>query len=156
MRPHTGEQAPGFSLFNHDKKEVSLMDQKGRNVVLLFFPLAFTSTCTAELCHIRDTFSAYNSLDATVYGISVDSHYALRKFREEQGLNFDLLSDFNKEASKSYNCLYEKFGANMLGVSKRAVFVIDKTGVLRYSEVLENASLQPNYDSILNCLQSLN
>ena len=155
MRPLPGEQAPGFSLFNQDKKEVSLADQKGRNVVLLFFPLAFTSTCTAELCHVRDSLARYNALDATVYGIAVDSLYALKKFREEQALNFDLLSDFNKEASRSYDCIYERFGNNMMGVSKRAAFVIDKSGVLHHAEVLENASLQPNYDDILNCLQSL-
>jgi glutaredoxin-dependent peroxiredoxin len=155
MGPQLEGEAPGFHLYNQDKKEVSLQEQRGRNVVLLFFPLAFTSTCTAELCHIRDEHARYNDLDATVFGLSIDSLYALKKFREEQRLNFDLLSDFNREASRSYDCLYPTFSNGMREVSKRAAFVIDKKGILRHAEVLENASLQPDYQKIISCLESL-
>lgn len=152
-----GSKAPDFKLFNTDKKEITLSDQNGKNVVLLFFPLAFTSTCTAELCSIRDNYEVYNSLHATVFGISVDSVFTLGKFKEEQKLNFDLLSDFNKTASKAYGCLYEVFGGmNMEGVSKRASFVIDKEGVLRYSEILEKAGDLPNFEAIQSTLKSLN
>src|ERR1043165_9807341 len=105
MSLKTGQQAPELKLYNTEKKEIRLGDLKGKNVVLLFFPLAFTSTCTKELCHMRDNMSLYNSLNAEVFGISVDSLYALGKFREEQKLNFDLLSDFNREASTAYDCL---------------------------------------------------
>jgi glutaredoxin-dependent peroxiredoxin len=156
MGPHKGEPAPAFRLYNQDKKEIALADLKGGHVVLLFFPLAFTSTCTAELCHIRDNYAAYNDLKATVFGISIDSLYALGKFRKEQNLIFDLLSDFNREASRSYDCLYPTFSNGMREVSKRAAFVIDRGGVLRHSEVLENASLQPDYSAIVTCLESLN
>lgn len=151
-----GDIAPDFRLFSQDKKPVSLSELKGRNVVLLFFPFAFTSTCTAELCHIRDTLSDYNRLKATVFGISVDSPYALGKFRQEQKLDFDLLSDFNREASRSYHSLYPVFGIGLNEVSKRSAFVIDKEGIVRYAEVLENASLQPDYGRIVSTLQSLN
>jgi glutaredoxin-dependent peroxiredoxin len=150
------QQAPAFKLYNTEKKQVSLEDFKGSNVVLLFFPLAFTSTCTAELCHIRDNLKLYNDLNAVVLGISVDTLFTLRKFREEQNLNFTLLSDFNKDVSSAYGCLYDEFIYGMKGVSKRAAFIINKDGVLKYSEVLENANEQPNYITIKSHLEALN
>lgn len=150
------QKAPDFKLYNTQKKEVSLHEQKGRNVVLLFFPFAFTSTCTKELCTMRDNISTYNSLNATIYGISVDSFYTLAKYKEEQQLNFELLSDFNKEVSSAYDCIYDTFGLGLKGVSKRGVFVIDKEGVLRHSEVLENASNLPDFEAINASLKKLN
>lgn len=155
MAVQTGQQAPGFTLHNTEKKKISLEEQKGKNVVLLFFPLAFTSVCTTELCSVRDNISMYNSLNATVFGISVDSLFTLAKFKEEQNLNFDLLSDFNKEASTQYGSLYQTFGFDMQGVSKRSAFVIDKEGIIRYAEVLENAGEVPNFDAIKQTLESL-
>ena len=149
------KQAPDFTLFNTEKKEVSLKDNRGKNVLLLFFPLAFTGTCTKELCGVRDTLADYNSMNATVFGISVDSLFSLRKFREEQHLNFDLLSDFNKDVSKAYDCLYPEFINNMRGVSKRSAYVIDKDGIIRYSEVLEKATDLPDFEAIRNKLKSL-
>ena len=155
MSIEINQLAPNFKLFNTEKKEIILNDQNGKNVVLLFFPLAFTSTCTAELCHIRDNFNIYENLNAVVFGISVDSLFTLAKFKEEQKLNFDLLSDFNKTTSKLYGSLYEQFGFGMLGVGKRSAFVIDKNSIVKYAEVLENASEQPNYDDIKTCLEGL-
>ena len=156
MPIQTGQQAPDFMLRDNEKNKVTLSDQKGKNVVLLFFPLAFTSTCTKELCYMRDNLSMYNSLNAQVYGISVDSLYSLNKFKQEQNLNFPLLSDFNKEASIAYDCLYETFSNDMKGVSKRASFVIDKEGIVRYAEVLENAGELPDFKAIEDTLNSLN
>lgn len=155
MSPEIGSKAPDFKLFNTEKKEISLSDQKGKNVVLLFFPLAFTSTCTAELCTIRDNYAMYNGLNAVVFGISGDSLFSLGKFKEEQKLNFDLLSDFNKEVSTAYNSLYEQFGYGMKGVTKRAAFVIDKEGIIRYAEILEKASDLPSFEKINATLKSL-
>lgn len=148
--------APDFSLFNTEKKKITLSELKGKNVVLLFFPLAFTSTCTAELCSMRDNLTTYNNLNAEVFGISVDSLFSLGKFKEEQKINFDLLSDFNKTASKSYNTIYDSFVFEMEGVSKRSAFVIDKDSILRHSEILEKASEIPSFDAILNVLKGLN
>ncbi len=150
----TGQQAPAFILHDTDKQEVTLKDQAGKNVLLLFFPLAFTGTCTKELCGIRDNIAVYTNLNATVFGISVDSPQTLAKFKTEQGLNFTLLSDFNKEASIAYESIYESFGW-MKGVSKRSAFVIDKQGVIQYAEVLENAGEIPNFDAIQNILKNL-
>ena len=151
-----GQPAPDFKLFDSEKNEVKLSDLQGNNVVLLFFPLAFTGTCTTELCSIRDSYNIYESLNAKVLGISVDSLFSLDKFRKEQNLNFPLLSDFNKEASVAYNSLYEDFAFGMKGVSKRAAFVIDKAGNVQYSEVLEKASDLPNFDAIKETLATLN
>lgn len=147
--------APDFSLFNTEKKKITLSELKGKNLVLLFFPLAFTSTCTAELCSMRDNLATYNGLNAEVFGISVDSLFSLGKFKEEQKLNFDLLSDFNKTASKDYKTIYDTFVCEMRGVSKRSAFVIDKKGVLKYIEVLENAGEIPNFDAILRLLKDI-
>lgn len=150
-----GQPAPGFALYNTEKKKLSLEDFKGKNVVLLFFPFAFSSTCTKELCHVRDNMARFNSVNAQVLGISVDSLYTLAKYKEVQQLDFPLLSDFNKEVSKAYNSLYETFPYDMKGVSKRAVFVIDNMGVLRYGEILENAGELPDFEDLQQALDSI-
>jgi glutaredoxin-dependent peroxiredoxin len=150
-----GQPAPHFSLFDDAKNKVTLCQLKGKKVLLLFFPLAFTSTCTAELCAVRDTLSYYNGMNAQVYGISVDSLYTLAKFKEEQGINFPLLSDFNKEVSAAYGSLYPKFGFEMRGVSKRSAFLIDGEGRLQYVEILENAGEQPNFTAIKERLNEI-
>jgi len=156
MAIQIGQQAPDFTLYDSEKNKVTLSEQKGKNVVLIFFPLAFTGTCTKELCSIRDNYNIYDTLDAQVYGISVDSLHALDKFKKEQNLNFPLLSDFNKKASTAYEAIYEHFYNDMDGVSKRSAFVIDKTGIVRYAEVLENALELPNFVAIQNCLKEIN
>lgn len=150
-----GQPAPSFKLFNTDKKEISLEDYKGKNVVILFFPLAFTGVCTTELCSIRDNYNVYTSLNAVVLGISVDSVFSLEQFKLQQHYNFDLLSDFNKEASKAYETIYEAFAFGMQGVSKRSAFVIDSKGILQYAEVLEDAGKQPDFDAIKACLAKI-
>lgn len=151
-----GQSAPDFLLFDSEKNQVSLSDLKGNNVLLLFFPLAFTSVCTTELCSVRDNISWYNTVNAKVFGISVDALQTLAKFKADQQLNFTLLSDFNKDVSRLYDSIYETFGYNMKGVSKRSAFVIDKEGIVRYAEVLENAGELPNFEAIQEVLKGLN
>ena len=155
MNIKIGLPAPDFTLYDSTKNKVTLSDMKGQNILLLFFPLAFTSTCTAELCSIRDNISFYNNANAKVFGISVDSLHTLAKYKAEQNLNFTLLSDFNKDISTLYGSIYEMFSYNMKGVSKRSAFIIDKDGIVRYAEVLENASEQPNFKNITLTLESL-
>ncbi len=152
----TGQPAPDFKLFSADRTEVALSDYKGKNVVLLFFPMAFTSVCTAELCEMRDNLGTYADLNADVLAISVDSPFTLAKFRDEQALPFPLLSDFNKEVSTAYDSIYENFVMNMHGVSKRAAFVIDAEGVVQYAEVLENAGNTPDFKAIQAALVTVN
>ena len=156
MAIQVGQAAPDFSLRDNERNVVTLSEQKGKNVVLVFFPLAFTGTCTKELCSIRDSIGIYGDLNAQVYGISVDSLFSLNKFKQEQNLNFPLLSDFNKVASTAYDSIYAHFFNDMDGVSKRSAFVIDKEGIVRYAEVLENALELPNFEAIQICLQELN
>ncbi|HEY4148521.1 MAG TPA: redoxin domain-containing protein [Chitinophagaceae bacterium] len=156
MTIEVGQKAPAFTLHDSDKNTVTLAEQKGKNVLLLFFPFAFTGTCTKELCSIRDNIALYNNADAQVFGISVDSMATLARFKQDQGLNFPLLSDFNKEASAAYGSLYEVFGGWMKGVSKRSAFVIDKQGVVRFAQVLENAGDLPDFEGIKEALAALN
>ena len=156
MHIQTGQAAPDFTLYNSEKEQITLSEMKGHNVLLLFFPLAFTSVCTAELCSVRDNLSWYNSVDAKVFGISVDALQTLARFKTDQQLNFTLLSDFNKEVSRLYDSIYETFGYNMKGVSKRSAFVIDKDGIVQYAEVLENAGEQPDFEAIQEVLKKLN
>jgi peroxiredoxin len=143
-----GDQAPDFKLFSSDLKETSLADFKGKKLVLQFFPMAFTGTCTTQLCTMRDSFGFYQGMNAEVLGISVDSPFTLAKFKEEQFYQFPLLSDFNKETSTAYQAIYEEFVYNLKGVSKRAAFVIDEKGKIIYAEVLESAGDLPDFDAI--------
>ncbi len=137
-------------------QDVDLTSYLGKNVVLLFFPLAFTGVCTTELCQTRDDISSYNNTNAEVLAISVDSPFTLAKFKAENQLNFKVLSDFNKDISRAYHALYEEFVAGMKGVSKRAVFVIDSAGLIKYAEVLENAGNLPNFEAVHAALKELN
>lgn len=148
MALQKGDQAPDFKLFSSELKEVSLADLKGKKVVLQFFPMAFTGTCTTQLCTMRDSFGFYEGMNAVVLGISVDSPFVLAKFKEDQQYQFPLLSDFNKEVSAAYGALYEEFVYNLKGVSKRAAFVIDEGGKIIYAEVLESAGDLPDFKSI--------
>jgi glutaredoxin-dependent peroxiredoxin len=154
MKIEVGSTAPDFSLFNTDKEKVTLNELKGNNVLLLFFPQSFTGVCTAELCSIRDNIAMYNSVNAKVFGISVDSIFTLGKFKEEQKLNFPLLSDFNKEASTAYDCIYTDWILDMKGVSKRSAFVINADGKITYAEVLESAGDLPNFEAIKTILSA--
>ena len=151
-----GDKAPDFKLYNSEKQEVALSNYKGQNVVLLFFPLAFTGVCTTELCTMRDNIADYKGLDAQILAVSVDSLFTLDKFKTEQNLNFPLLSDFNKSASKDYDSLYEDFVLGMKGVSKRSAFVIDKAGIIQYAEVLDSAGDLPNFEAVKGALAKLN
>lgn len=155
MALNIGDTAPDFTLKNSDGEDVALSSFKGRNnVLILFFPLAFTSVCTAELCGVRDDLQKFEKLDAQVLGISVDSFFTLKEFKKAENLNFPLLSDFNKKTAAAYGALYDEF-FGMVGVAKRSAFVVDKDGKLRYAEVLEKASDLPNFKAIEETLAGL-
>lgn len=155
MALQIGDKAPSFQLFNTDKQSIFLDDYAGKNVVILFFPLAFTGVCTAELCSMRDDIAAYKNIEAHVVGISVDSLFTLEKFKAEQNLNFPLLSDFNKEVATAYGAIYDEFVFGMKGVAKRSAFVVDGNGIIQYAEVLASAGDLPNFEAIKATLKSL-
>ena len=155
MALEIGIAAPEFTLYDSEKNKISLNQYKGKSVLLLFFPQAFTGTCTAELCNMRDNIADYNTANAQVFGISVDSVFTLAKFKDDQKFNFPLLSDFNKEVSTVYQTIYDNWILDMKGVSKRAAYIIDKEGIIQYAEVLESAGDLPNFVAIQEKLNEI-
>lgn len=155
--PHlsAGSPAPDFSLPPAPGPDrVTLSEHRGRPVVLLFFPLAFSGVCTEEMCRMAEDWSRWEEVGATVLGISVDSPFVNRKFARETEVPFPVLSDFNKEASEAYGVLYPDF-FGMKGVSKRSAFVIDAEGRVAYAWVTEDADVMPPFEEILETVGEL-
>ena len=134
---------------------MKLSEQKGKAVVLAFFPAAFSSVCTKELCTFRDSLAKLNNAKAKIYGISVDTFFTLKAFQTDQKLTFPLLSDFNKDVIRAYGAFNEDM-IGLKGIAKRSVFVIDKDGVIRHREVLDDARNEPDYQKIYDTLAKLN
>jgi glutaredoxin-dependent peroxiredoxin len=147
MSADVGSKAPDFTLANQDKQPVTLSSLAGKTVVLAFFPAAFTSVCQKELCHFRDQLAAFNTVNATVLGISVDTPFTLKEFARQNSLNFDLLSDFNKDAIQKFDVVNPDMGG-LKGIARRAVVVIDGNGVIRYREVTPTPGDEPQYDKV--------
>ena len=154
MAADVGSKAPDFTLPNQDSEPVSLSSAAGKNLVLAFFPAAFTSVCTKELCHFRDSLATLNTANAVVYGISVDTPFALKEFWRQQQLNFPLLSDFNKDAIAKYDVVNPDMGG-LKGISRRAVFVIDQSGTIRHREVTASPGDEPDYAKVEAVLSGL-
>ncbi|MCW5907023.1 MAG: redoxin domain-containing protein [Chitinophagales bacterium] len=150
-----GTKAPDFKLYNTDKKEVALSDFAGKTLVINFFPAAFTGVCTAQMCNSRDELAYYNSINAAVVGISVDSPFSLGAFKEKNNINFDLLSDFNKETIKAYDMVHENFALGMKNVAKRGVVVVDGSGVVQYVEVTPTPGDQVNFAALKEAIEKL-
>lgn len=152
----TGTKAPQFTLKTKTAEglaDVSLADNLGQHkTVLLFFPLAFTSVCMNEMCSVSNNIQDYSSLNAKVYGISVDSPFTQEKMAEVDKLKFPLLSDFNKEVSAAYDVLFEDL-LGFKGVSKRSAFVIDADGVIIYAESSDDPKQLPDFDAIKAALK---
>lgn len=154
MSVDVGAAAPDFTLMDQDRQPVTLSANRGTPVVLAFFPAAFSSVCTAELCTFRDRMAKLNGAPAQVYGISTDTFFALKAFRDAQALTFPLLSDYNKEVIRRYGVV----NPDMIGlkdIAKRAVFVVDGKGTVRHREVLDDARNEPDYDRVFESLASL-
>ena len=155
MSVDVGAKAPDFTLPNQDREPVTLSEQlKKGPVVLAFFPAAFSSVCTTEMCTFRDSATDLNKVNATVLGVSVDTFFALKAWGDSQSLNFPLLSDFNKDVIRKYGVV----NPDMIGlkdISKRATFVIDRGGVVRHKEVLDDARNEPNYAKVAEALAAL-
>jgi glutaredoxin-dependent peroxiredoxin len=154
MPVDVGSRAPDFTLTNQDRQPVKLSEQKGRPVVLAFFPAAFSSVCTKELCRFRDALSRLNQAQAQVYGISVDTFFTLKAFHDQQGYGYPLLSDFNKQTIRDYGVFNEDM-IGLKGIARRAVFVIDREGIVRYREVLDDARNEPDYEAVFEAVAAL-
>ena len=159
MSLKVGDAAPDFTLLNSNVEKISLSDFKGKtNVVLLFFPMVNSSVCEKELCSTRDSLKIYEDLEAQILAISVDSHFAQKMWAEKHKFSFPLLSDFNKDVCQAYGAFYDIFVPGKYdykGVSKRAVFIIDKVGIIQHIEILESAGNEPDYESIKAVLRRL-
>ena len=152
MKISVGDRAEPFTLPYEAGGTIDLGDYLGRDrIVLLFFPLAFTSVCTAEMCRLRDEWSAYASLDAAVFAVSVDSPFVTSRFRAEENIPFPILSDFNRTVSRDWGVLYEEFHG-FQGVSKRSAFVIGTDGRVAYAWVSEDAGVEPDYEELLQAV----
>jgi glutaredoxin-dependent peroxiredoxin len=154
MAADLGAKAPDFTLTNQDRQPVTLSEQRGRPVVLAFFPAAFSSVCTKELCTFRDSLARLNEANAQVYGVSVDTFFTLKAFHDQQHFAFPLLSDFNKRVIRDYGVFNEDM-VGLQGIAKRAVFVIDQDGIIRHREVLDDARNEPDYERVFEALHSI-
>ena len=154
MSVDVGSKAPDFTLTNEERQPVTLSQQRGKPVVLAFFPAAFSSVCQKELCTFRDSMARLNDAKAQVYGISIDTFFTLKAFHDAQNLTFPLLSDFNKEVIREYG-VFNPDMIGLKGIAKRAVFVLDCDGVVRHKEVLEDARNEPNYEAVFAALTKM-
>jgi peroxiredoxin len=151
-----GQKAPEIKLPDIDKNFHSIEEFKGKNVVLFFFPAAWTGACTKEMCTVQENYNAYNAVNAVVIGVSTDTIFALKRFKEDYKLdNILLLSDFNKDAIKAYDVVYDNFSVGYNGVAMRSTFLIDKDGILRYAEVLKAQGDLPDFDALKNAAKEL-
>jgi peroxiredoxin len=150
-----GDKALDFTLLNQDRQPVKLSDYIGKkNIVLAFYFLDFSPVCTNEMCSFNNSLKELENLDAIVFGISVDSPFSHKAFAEKYNLKIQLLSDFNREVIRKYDVVHEEmFGFKNIG--KRAVFVIDKNGIIRYKWVSEDPRKEPNYEEIKKVLSEL-
>lgn len=151
-----GQQAPEFTLKNTAKESISLSDYHGKTVILAFYPGAFTGVCDKEMCAFQDNMSKLNAASATVVGISVDSPWANAEFARKYNLEFELLSDLDREVVTAYDASFTGLGGIEGYVSaNRVVIVVDKSGVIRHRWVAENPGVEPDYDAIVAVAESL-
>ncbi|RCK77322.1 MAG: Alkyl hydroperoxide reductase subunit C-like protein [Ignavibacteriae bacterium] len=156
MNIQLNNKAINFKLFNTERQEVSLNDFIGKKLVLAFFPGAFTGVCTKELCTMRDMMSEFNSLNAQVVAISVDSPFANKAFAIQNQLTFPILSDYTRDVAKTYCGLHEDFaGLKGYTASKRAVFVLDQNQIVKYIWISEDPGKEPPYDEIRKVISEI-
>ncbi len=156
MSIEVGNKSPDFQLPDQDRKHRALKDFSGKKTVLAFFPGAFTSGCTKEMCTLRDSMAALNGLNAQVVGISVNDPFTNKAFAEANNLQFPLLSDYARETVKRFNVFHEDF-AGLKGyiAAKRSIFILDEEGTVRYRWVSEDPGKEPNYEEIKNALAKI-
>jgi len=156
MSVEVGQKPPDFELFDQDRKPRTLKEFQGKKVVLAFFPGAFTSVCTKEMCTFRDSMQTLNGLNAQVLGISVNDPFANKAFAEANKLEFPILSDYGREVVKKFNVFHNDFaGLKGYTVAKRSVFVLDAKGMVRYRWVSEDPGKQPDYEEIKKALAKM-
>ena len=157
MPAEVGQAAPDFTLYDTDRKQRSLSEFKGQNVVLAFFPGAFTGVCTTEMCTLRDQLDQFTSMDAQVLGISVDPPFAQGAWASQNNVNYPFLSDFNRQVINEYGVVFPNLaGLEGYVAANRAVVIVDKEGVVRYKWVAASPTNEPDYDEVKNAVSQLN
>lgn len=151
-----GQKAPNFKLLDTEKNEVTLEQFKGKTLVIFFFPMAWTGGCTKEMCAVQEDYKVYADLNTNVIGISIDTFFALKHFGAENKINYPLLSDFNKETIRAYDVVHHEFAFGYIDVAKRATFVLDSEGTIRFMEILPSPGDFPDMNAIKAAVQSLN
>lgn len=155
-RLRVGQKAPNFTLVDMNLKQQELEDLLGKTVVLAFYPGAFTSVCTKEMCTFRDSMTMLNNLNAQVVGVSVNDPFTNKAFAEANNLNFPLLSDYSREVTKAYGVKDTDFvGLEGYTVAKRSIFIIDNEGVIRYIWISDDPRIEPNYAEIEEILKKI-
>ena len=150
-----GQNAPDFTLKNTAKEPISLSSYRGKTVILAFYPGAFTGVCDKEMCALQDNMAKLNDAAATVVGISVDSPWANAEFARKYNLEFELLSDIDREVVTAYDAKFVGLGGIDGYVSaNRVVIIIDKTGVIQHRWVAENPGVEPDYDALVAVAES--
>ena len=153
---NVGSTAPVFTLPDTDRAPRSLSEFTGKKTVLAFYPGAFTGVCTKEMCTFRDSLAEFNSMDANIVGISIDSPFANKAFKDQNQINFPLLSDFDRKVIQAYGIHLENFaGVDGYNTSQRAVFILDKDGKIAYEWIGENPGVEPNYSEIKAALANV-
>lgn len=156
MAVKVGQTAPDFTLYDADRNQRTLSEFKGKNVVLAFFPGTFTAPCTDEMCALRDRVEEFNSLNAQVLGISVDSPFSQKGWAEQHGLNFPILSDFDRQVVNQYGVTFQNLaGLEGYVCANRAVFVLDRNGVVHYKWEAPEPGTLPTLDEIQQALERL-
>ncbi|NCF96367.1 MAG: redoxin domain-containing protein [Euryarchaeota archaeon] len=151
-----GDTAPAFTLKNTGKSDVTLADYIGQTVLLAFYPGAFTGVCDKEMCAFQDNLAKLNDSNTTVFGISVDSPWANAEFARKYNLEFDLLSDLDREVVSSYDAAFVGLGGiDGYVCANRVVIVIDKAGIVQHRWVAENPGVEPDYDAVVAFAASL-
>jgi len=153
---NVGDKAPDFTLSDTDRKPRKLSEFLGKKLVLAFFPGAFTSVCTREMCTFRDSMARLNELKSHVVGISVNDPFSNKGLAEKNMLTFPILSDYNREVVRLYGIELKDFaGLKGYSVAKRSVFILDKNGIVRYRWISEDPGIEPNYKEIENALSQM-
>jgi len=151
-----GQNAPDFTLLDTELKPRRLSDLIEKNVVLAFYPGAFTSVCTKEMCTFRDSIAKLSDLKAQVIGISVNDPFSNKAFAERNMLNFPLLSDYNREVVGIYGVAAKDFaGLKGYTAAKRSIFIVDRERTVRYVWISEDPRIEPNYEEIERVLEEI-
>lgn len=151
-----GQQAPDFTLVDTERKPRSLAEFKGKKLVLAFYPAAFTGTCAKEMCTFRDNLGRLGDLNAAILGISVDTPFANKAFADQHKINFPLLSDYTRAVVSAYDVqLPNLAGLTGYTAAKRAVFVLDNGGTIRYMWISDDPTKEPNYEEVNKALQQI-